>query len=177
MQSPTNVYGAICISPEGKVLLVQNKYGEKWSFPKGHIEKGETMIQCATRELKEEAGISAPNVYQSCLMLINGVYFVYMMNENQSSQKLKVEDTSEIGNAAWFPLTKLPEPLNVDLAMFKNLIESMQTSTVMKQQLQLFLNHINSPNSHKRLNKWRQNLYNKWELQKAEKKKLLTATM
>lgn len=30
-----------------------------WDFPKGNIEKGETEEQAATRELKEETGLSA----------------------------------------------------------------------------------------------------------------------
>lgn len=30
-----------------------------WSFPKGHMEPGETEIQTALRELREETGLSA----------------------------------------------------------------------------------------------------------------------
>lgn len=45
-------------SPEGnKVLLVKNHNGKYWSFPKGHVEKGESEKQTALREIKEETGL------------------------------------------------------------------------------------------------------------------------
>lgn len=40
-----------------KVLLVKNNNGRYWSFPKGHIEKGESEEQTAVREIKEETGL------------------------------------------------------------------------------------------------------------------------
>ena len=42
-----------------KVLMVRvkNLKGEKvWTFPKGHLEKGETARQAALREVREETG-------------------------------------------------------------------------------------------------------------------------
>ena len=51
---------------EQKVLLLQYAKGQKegewdlqghWDFPKGHVDKGETEIETATRELEEETGI------------------------------------------------------------------------------------------------------------------------
>ena len=51
---------------EQKVLLLQYATGQKegewdlqghWDFPKGHVDKGETEIETATRELEEETGI------------------------------------------------------------------------------------------------------------------------
>ena len=40
-------------------LLVFETYSKCWSLPKGHIEAGETDIQTALRELKEETGLTA----------------------------------------------------------------------------------------------------------------------
>lgn len=40
-----------------KILLVKNNNGRYWSFPKGHIEDGETEQQTAVREIKEETGL------------------------------------------------------------------------------------------------------------------------
>jgi bis(5'-nucleosidyl)-tetraphosphatase len=42
---------------EYQFLLVQHHAGH-WAFPKGHAENGETDLQAARRELKEETGIS-----------------------------------------------------------------------------------------------------------------------
>jgi diadenosine hexaphosphate hydrolase (ATP-forming) len=44
------------IVDDGKVLLVTSKNGTIWSFPKGHVEVGETLEQAAIREAKEETG-------------------------------------------------------------------------------------------------------------------------
>lgn len=38
-------------------LLVKNKKGSNWGFPKGHIEKGETEKETAIREVFEETGV------------------------------------------------------------------------------------------------------------------------
>jgi len=42
-----------------KYLLLHYKYkGEYWGFPKGNIEKGESEIDTAKREIEEETGIT-----------------------------------------------------------------------------------------------------------------------
>ena len=52
--------GAIVIYKNGdkyKILLVRNHNGRNYSFPKGHVEYGETEEQTAVREVKEETGL------------------------------------------------------------------------------------------------------------------------
>ncbi len=39
-----------------KVLLVEDRFGH-WTWPKGHIEKGETPEDTAVREITEETGL------------------------------------------------------------------------------------------------------------------------
>lgn len=41
-----------------EVLLVRTKGGDKWTFPKGHVEPGEDPADSALREAREEAGIT-----------------------------------------------------------------------------------------------------------------------
>jgi len=43
---------------EGKVLLVFNRKRQCWEFPSGGIEQGESLKECASRELYEESGQS-----------------------------------------------------------------------------------------------------------------------
>ena len=45
------------ITKNNKVLLVYEKRRNFWGFPKGHMEEGETEIETALREVKEEVGI------------------------------------------------------------------------------------------------------------------------
>lgn len=40
-----------------RYLLIKNRRSSNWSFPKGHVEDGETLKQTAKREVLEETGI------------------------------------------------------------------------------------------------------------------------
>ena len=40
-----------------RYLLIKNKRSSNWSFPKGHIEKNETLEETAKREVLEETGL------------------------------------------------------------------------------------------------------------------------
>lgn len=55
--------GAIAVLVEGdRVLLAQrSKSPDKglWGFPGGHVEPGETALEAARRELREETGLEA----------------------------------------------------------------------------------------------------------------------
>lgn len=41
-----------------KILILKHRLGGHWSFPKGHVEKNETERETATREVREETGLS-----------------------------------------------------------------------------------------------------------------------
>ena len=42
---------------ELRVLLIKQARNGNWSFPKGHVEEGETEIETAVREVREEVGL------------------------------------------------------------------------------------------------------------------------
>jgi len=44
-----------------RFLLIQQTHGHHWSFPKGHIDQGESFLECAIRETYEEIGIDVSN--------------------------------------------------------------------------------------------------------------------
>ena len=44
-----------------EILLIKHVKSGYWSFPKGHVENGETEEETAKREIKEETGLSVTN--------------------------------------------------------------------------------------------------------------------
>jgi bis(5'-nucleosidyl)-tetraphosphatase len=46
--------------PIDSFLLMQHPH--RWDLPKGHVDEGETELQCALRELEEETGIAADDI-------------------------------------------------------------------------------------------------------------------
>lgn len=53
--------GAIVYRKQGdrlQLLILRHRMGGHWSFPKGHVEEGETEVQTALREVKEETGLN-----------------------------------------------------------------------------------------------------------------------
>lgn len=52
---------AVCyrrIAGGAEFLLVRTRSGQAWTFPKGHLEPGESAVQAAEREAREEAAAS-----------------------------------------------------------------------------------------------------------------------
>lgn len=53
------VTGAIVRKKNGEILFARSpKWSNKWTLPGGHIEPGETIIEAAWREAKEETGLT-----------------------------------------------------------------------------------------------------------------------
>ncbi|HYK92635.1 MAG TPA: NUDIX domain-containing protein [Thermoplasmata archaeon] len=50
--------GAVLLhSATGRTLLLHHVGEDRWCFPKGHVERGETLLEAARREVQEETGI------------------------------------------------------------------------------------------------------------------------
>lgn len=59
----TNKVSKVIITKNNKILLLQKKNG-KYELPGGHIEVGESAINGAKREVKEEIGLDVINLKQ-----------------------------------------------------------------------------------------------------------------
>lgn len=59
-------YTIICSNYKGKWILSRHKKRDTWETQGGHIEKGETPLACARRELFEESGIKDADLYPIC---------------------------------------------------------------------------------------------------------------
>lgn len=52
--------GAVVLHPQSdRVLLLHERAEDRWTLPKGHVEPGESLEQCARRETREETGLAA----------------------------------------------------------------------------------------------------------------------
>ncbi|MBD3204402.1 NUDIX domain-containing protein [Candidatus Woesearchaeota archaeon] len=72
--------GAIVFRKNNKIKFLllyrhaHKHYREAWDFPKGLIEKGESIKETAKREIKEETGIEAINFVEGYKKKINYSY-------------------------------------------------------------------------------------------------------
>lgn len=92
-----------------EVLLIKDPFGH-WTWPKGHIDKGETFSEAALREIQEETGLRNTHILAKLgrnnyfyrlrgeLMFKTVFFFVV---ETKGEEKLKVQK-SEIEDAKWF---------------------------------------------------------------------------
>lgn len=54
----TRSAGGIVLGDHDTIALVRHTRGDAWTFPKGHVDPGETDETAARREIMEEAGLS-----------------------------------------------------------------------------------------------------------------------
>ena len=97
--------GCIIINDKDEVLLIHHNAGH-WDFPKGHVEEGETEIETAIREVKEETNIDVEvdEIYRYSTkyspkqdVLKEVIYFLAKnISDNKQAQ---LEEVSEV---KWF---------------------------------------------------------------------------
>jgi tRNA nucleotidyltransferase (CCA-adding enzyme) len=108
-------------------LLVNSKRSDRWGFPKGHIENGESETETVKREIFEETGIKSvkfvENFRQEDVYLINGtldetkghlvekysVYFLALALEDVLDF-----DKNEILKVEWTDIKKAQQFLSFD---------------------------------------------------------------
>ena len=112
-----DITGVIVFDKGGRLLIVNGVVG-KWSFPKGRRQVGETFLEAAVREAREESGIELTGETHSfTLKLRHATYFVYKMKKNFSEIPLKnLASSEEILEVKWCKRKHLlKESLNADL--------------------------------------------------------------
>ena len=72
--------GGVVTNPQGKVLFIYRN--DKWDLPKGKIDKGESVEECAIREVMEETGVKD-------LIIENFLKTTYHIFKRNGKYKLK----------------------------------------------------------------------------------------
>lgn len=101
-----------------KVLMVQPWKGDKdtsnkWTFPRGKINKGETGVDCAIREVWEETGIDITghvdaSEYVRADIYGSGCALQLFLVPGIAEKACAPTANKEISRIAWIPLTRLP---------------------------------------------------------------------
>ena len=98
---------------KAQILILKHRLGGHWSFPKGHVEKNETELETAWREVHEETGIKITFCenfremvsYSPKPGVSKDVVYFLGCAENQTTS-MQVEEVSEI---KWVDLSSAHE--------------------------------------------------------------------
>ena len=118
------------------ILMIRHKAGGNRSFPKGHMEEGETEYETALREVMEETSsrIAIVSDFRSTVtyrpspgVMKEVVYFLAFT----TNADIKARE-GEIAEVEWVPLEKAEEFLahDNDKTVFRAAMERMQRMTV-----------------------------------------------
>ena len=99
-------------SPETKEVLIQNRKQKYpgWCFPGGHVERGESIYDCAVREAKEETGLDVSGLkYCGVVHWVNRDnderYLCFMYRTTEYRGKLVAENDE--GEYFWLGIDEL----------------------------------------------------------------------
>lgn len=104
------------------LLIKQHSHRGNWGIPKGHLDAGETVEQCAIRETKEETGIDVildVRLQDTIAHYKNEVKTVvtFIAQPTSTNKPRSNDPDSEVADTRWFKVTKLPpiHPYQLDL--------------------------------------------------------------
>ena len=98
-----------------EVMLVKQTYAPGWILPGGGVERGETFVDAALREAREEAGLVAEGPLQLHGIFSNEAVFrgdhvaCFVMRE---FSRVAWSPDLEISDARFFSAKRLPEDTN-----------------------------------------------------------------
>lgn len=95
----------LCMIKDGDKYLLQNRVKKDWqvyTFPGGHVEPGESIVQSVIREVKEETGLTLKNphlVGVKQFWVESGRYIVFLFSATKFTAELRSSHEGEVG---WF---------------------------------------------------------------------------
>ena len=109
--------GAVVINEKKEILLVKTVKGY-YGFPKGHMEKGETKLETAIREVKEETNIDIEIVDSKEFLLSyemdNGVFKDVVLFLAKPVTKEVKRQEKEISDIKWVYIDRVNSCFDFD---------------------------------------------------------------
>lgn len=105
MRTETVELTNLCMIKDGDKYLLQNRVKKDWqgyTFPGGHVEPGESIVQSVMREVKEETGLTLKNphlVGVKQFWVERGRYIVFLFSATKFTGELRSSHEGEVG---WF---------------------------------------------------------------------------
>ncbi|SEP83165.1 ADP-ribose pyrophosphatase YjhB, NUDIX family [Devosia sp. YR412] len=102
-ETPPNA-ASVAVVREGKVLLIKRAYApyqHLWTLPGGRLEPGETIEQCAIREISEEVGLTIRNPKPVMVQSLgqDGAFRLAVFATRDFSGQLRASD--EVADHQW----------------------------------------------------------------------------
>lgn len=94
-----------------------------WQFPGGHLEYGESVIECAVREVSEETSLTVKNLrhfgFTDKAFSVGGCqYITLLVSCEYDAGEARALEPEKCNVWQWFDSQKLPEPLFKPIQIF-----------------------------------------------------------
>ena len=117
--------GVSAILVRGETVLLGRRLASHgagaWQFPGGHLEFGESVVDCARREVLEETGLMLASVrlgpYTNDVFVAEGRHYItlFVIAEDAGGDAV-VREPEKCAEWAWFRWDALPAPLFLPIA-------------------------------------------------------------
>jgi len=132
--------GVIWRFREGRLqllLIKQFSHNDRWGIPKGHVDKGEGLEECALREIREETGVKvelglklpdAMTKYKGEEKTVHS-WLCHPVGDDTPTHD---DPHSEVADARWFDVDEMPEILMYQRSLIREAVKVLSDTFEVK---------------------------------------------